>query len=72
MLECALVLLDKVAATSGLAACGDVVQLGRGLSALVNANDDDDGIIVGNWSGKARRRRRTPPTRSCAIKWAIP
>lgn len=52
LLECALFLLRQAARGSEAAEiCGDVVMLSRKLSGLVNANDRDNGVLVGKWSG---------------------
>ncbi|XP_033108548.1 protein-glutamine gamma-glutamyltransferase K-like [Anneissia japonica] len=47
-LECALLLLDNSTLTQPKR--GNVVEVARAMSAMVNSQDDD-GVLVGNWSG---------------------
>lgn len=48
-LEAALYLLDI--SYLNTEAHGNVVQVSRALSAMVNSNDQDKGVLMGNWSG---------------------
>ncbi|KAG8565474.1 hypothetical protein GDO81_012869 [Engystomops pustulosus] len=56
ILDTCLILLDKSSfyasnQAEDVARRNDPLHVGRVLSALVNSNDNDQGVIVGNWSG---------------------